>query len=169
MRWARRPCLPSGHLRPAPVKRDTSWLVPRCPAGRLAGGPNPRASSQHWAGTRPCPWPDRTPDPAAPQSRDEGSAERRAQYGWPAASPATGGRCPLRLGAGAGLVPRDGMSRPQNAPPPGATARLPAAWLSQRATCYAKACQSDLRIPVGAHLLGARASRHPEDRQPAWL
>lgn len=83
------------------------------------------------------------------------------------ASPATGGRCLLRLGAGAGLVPRDGMSRPQDAPPLGATARLPAAWLSQWVTCYAKPCQADLCVPACAHLLGARASPHPEDRPPA--
>lgn len=72
-------------------------------------------------------------------------------------------------GRGRGWSPGMACPAPQNAPPPGATARLPAAWLSQRVTCYAKACQSDLRIPVGAHLLGARASPHPEDRQPAWL
>lgn len=60
------------------------------------------------------------------------------------ASPATGGRCPLGLGEGAGPVPRDGKPRPQDAPPLGATKRLPAAWLNQRATCHTMPCHSRL-------------------------
>lgn len=58
--------------------------------------------------------------------------------------PSHGGPLSARPGAGAGLVPRDGTPRPRDAPPLGATTSLPAAWLSQPATCHATPLHSRL-------------------------
>lgn len=82
-------------------------------------------------------------DPGPRRSSDLKRRQRRAQSAVrvaTAASPATGGRCPLRLGAGAGLVPRDGISRPPGRPAPGRH-RAPTCGLAQPAgylLCQAK-------------------------------
>lgn len=94
MRRARRP---SGRPRPAPMRRGTSWPGPHCPAGRLAGGPRPSASSRPWEGRWPRPWPG------------------RARGGRPGGSARSGGccaggrgcqarRCPPSQGVGGGAA-----------------------------------------------------------------
>lgn len=132
VRWAHRPCCPPGHLRPAPVRRDTSWPVPRCPAGRLAGGPNPRASSQHWAGTRPRPWPDWTPDPAAPRSCVKAAQSAGRSAGGHCCQPSHGGPLSAPPGGGGGAGPPGWLVPPPGRPAPGRY-RAPTCGLAQRA------------------------------------